>query len=202
MMDDDEVLAVVKRALSDVRMDRPVEAIERRGRARRRNRAMVAGGALAAVGALALAAPMAFGDSAPGPSGTAPQAAGGQEPVAFKLVNQTDGSVRLTLDYRKLLNPAALEKALDGAGIAAVVKDGVYCSPRKEQLPEAKQVFGTERAVTKDGSQIDLVIRPAKMPAGSVAYFSVFPTDKGEGNTKFAKFLVPKGAAMDCRTIG
>lgn len=61
-MNDDEVWNAVKQTLSDVQMDRPVEAIEQRGRARRRNRALfgvAAGGGLAAVTALALVLPMA-----------------------------------------------------------------------------------------------------------------------------------------------
>jgi hypothetical protein len=61
-MEDDEVLDAVKKTLASVQMDRPVEAIEQRGRARRRNRGVlgvVAGGGLAIVAALALAVPMA-----------------------------------------------------------------------------------------------------------------------------------------------
>lgn len=78
-MNDDEVLDAVKQTLSDVRMDRPVEAIERRGRTRRRNRTLIgaaAGGGLAAVAALVVILPMAAG------SGTGPAGPGAQPPGA------------------------------------------------------------------------------------------------------------------------
>ncbi|BCJ68551.1 hypothetical protein [Polymorphospora rubra] len=77
-MNDDEVWDAVKQTLSDVRMDRPVEAIEQRGRARRRKRhvfGVAAGGGVAAVAALALALPMATGSgTASAPTGPDNQA--------------------------------------------------------------------------------------------------------------------------------
>ncbi|MDG4786741.1 hypothetical protein O7626_12500 [Micromonospora sp. WMMD1102] len=93
-MNDDEVWDAVKQTLSDVRMDRPVEAIERRGRARRRRRGVfgvAAGGGIAAVAALALALPMATGSgTAPAPTGPDNQAAGSASPAPagdIKLVS-------------------------------------------------------------------------------------------------------------------
>lgn len=207
-MNDDEVLNAVKRTLSDVQMDRPVEAIEQRGRTRRRNRNLfgaVAGGGLAAVAALALALPMISGESGTAPADDTPVAAGtlpAMEPAAFSVAKQTDGSVKLTLDYRKILDPAALEKALAGAGIPAVVKAGVLCTPKGEQLPEAKDVFRIERVEEADGPRFDLVISPAKMPKGSIVYFSVFAVHKGGEYAKAAQYLVPKNAPMNCRSIG
>ncbi|TCB97272.1 hypothetical protein E0H26_13480 [Micromonospora zingiberis] len=77
-MNDDEVWDAVKQTLSDVQMDRPVEAIEQRGRARRRKRHVIgvaAGGGVAAVAALALVLPMAIGSgTAPAPTGPNNQA--------------------------------------------------------------------------------------------------------------------------------
>jgi hypothetical protein len=77
-MSDDEVWNAVKQTLSDVRMDRPVEAIEQRGRARQHRRRVLgiaAGGGVAAVTALALVLPMATGSgTAPGPTGPDNQA--------------------------------------------------------------------------------------------------------------------------------
>lgn len=87
-MNDDEVWDAVKQTLSDVQMDRPVEAIEERGRARRRKRRLfgvAASGGLAAVAALALAVSMAArpgeGPTEPdspaaAPVGAAPEATG------------------------------------------------------------------------------------------------------------------------------
>ncbi|MDG4832318.1 hypothetical protein O7627_23850 [Solwaraspora sp. WMMD1047] len=90
-MNDDEVWNAVKQTLSDVRMDRPVEAIEQRGRARRRRRRVVglaAGGGVAAVAALALVLPMATG------SGTAP-APTGQDDQAGVAAPASAGDTRL-----------------------------------------------------------------------------------------------------------
>jgi|SRR5882724_2328565 len=212
-MNDDEVLSTVRNTLSDVQMDRPVEAIEERGRARRRNRnltGVVAGGGLAVAAALAVALPIAGHQSGKAPTTSEPLAGGGATisapamvPAAFTLAKQTDGSVKLTLKPSKLLNPAALEKALAGAGIPAVVKAGVLCKPKGTELPEAKEVFGVQTTGTSDGSpEYDLVIKAAKMPQNSEVYFSVFALQKGEGYAKFGKSLVTKGAPMACRTIG
>lgn len=214
-MNDDEVLSAVRNTLSDVQMDRPVEAIEERGRTRRRNRnltGVVAGGGLAVAAALALVLPTVFHKAGAAPATSEPLAGGGaapvsapaMEPAAFTLATQADGSVKLTLKPNKLLNPAALEKALAGAGIPAVVKAGVLCEPKGATLPEAKEVFGVETTKgTGAGSpEYDLVIKAAKMPKNSEIYFSVFALQKGEGYAKFGKFLVTKGAPMACRTIG
>ncbi|MFB9448330.1 SigE family RNA polymerase sigma factor [Dactylosporangium vinaceum] len=112
-----------------------------------------------------------------------------------------DGSVELTLDYRKILDPATLEKALAGAGIPAVVKADVLCTPQGNELPETRQVFVVKKVVEDESSRYDLVINPSKMPAGSIVYFSVFPIHKGDGYAKAAQFLVPKDAQMNCRTV-
>jgi hypothetical protein len=208
-MNDDEVFDAMKKTLSDVQMDRPVESIEQRGRARRRNRGvvgLVAGGGLAAVAALALALPMASQQSSP----AAPAEAGGttgsttaMTPAAFTLVKQSNNTVKLTLDYKKILDPGALQSALSDAGIPAVVKKGELCEPKGEQLPQADKVFQTEQINWPDGSakQYDLVISPAKMPKNSVVYFSVFAIHPGGDYEKAGLFLVSKDAPMNCRTI-
>ncbi|BCY15508.1 hypothetical protein [Actinoplanes sp. L3-i22] len=210
-MNDDEVLNAVKQTLSDVQMDRPVEAIEERGRTRRRNRNLfgaVAGGGLAAVAALAVA----FSGGQSGtttPTTTQPLADGGtatsapaMETVGFTLAKATDGSVKVTLDPKKLLDPTVLEKALAGAGIPAVVKSGVLCEPKGAELPESDKVFQVKQVLTGGSSRYDLVINPTVMPKGSEVYFSVFSvTGSGDFN-KFGKSLVTKGAPMNCRKIG
>jgi hypothetical protein len=210
-MNDDEVFEAVKKTLSDVQMDRPVEAIEQRGRARKRNRgvfAAVAGGALAATAALALTLPGgSHHDGATTAAGANAGSKGTTAPVmrdaAFTLAKRADGSTELTLDPNQVLNPDALQKALSAAGIASVVKSGVLCTPKGDQLPQAKEVFSLKNATEKNGdTEIDLVIASDKMPAGSVVYFSVFPIRKGDSFDKVGYFLVEKNAAMNCRTIG
>jgi hypothetical protein len=203
-MRDDELLDMMKTTLSDVQMDRPVEAIEQRGRALRRNRGLlgvVAGGGLAAVAALALALPMASHRSGTAPAESGPVAGGSTpavEQAAFTVVKQTDGSVELVLDYWKILNPEALQKALTDAGIPAVVKADVVCTPTGKELPESNEVF---QAVTPDrrAYPYSLVIVPAKMPKNSVVHFSGFSAQKGTAYPQVAKFLVSKDDPMNCR---
>jgi hypothetical protein len=192
--------------------DRPIEAIEQRGRARRRNRGLfgvVAGGGLAAVAALALAVPMVSHHSGTVPAESGPVAGAstaGDTPAAqqaaFTVATQADGSVELTLDPKKILNPDALQKALADAGIPAVVKAGVLCTPKGKELPESKEVFRVKRVTAPDGSTFyDLIITPSKMPQNSVIYFSVFAVNKVSGYAKAAWPLVSKDDPMNCRPI-
>ncbi|GIJ11878.1 hypothetical protein ACFFMR_16390 [Micromonospora andamanensis] len=108
-MNDDEVWDAVKQTLSDVQMDRPVEAIEQRGRARRRRRqslGLAAGGGVAAVAALALALPMFTG------SGTAPTGpdnqAGATFPASAGNTRLVSLAANLTADNASLPGDASL----------------------------------------------------------------------------------------------
>lgn len=211
-MNDEEVLNAMRKTLSDVRMDRPVEAIEGRGRARRRNRGLLAaaaGGALAAVGAFALMVPLGSSNAGSAPAGdteaAGTAAAPAMEEVAFSVNKQTNGSVRLTLKSKLVINPEKLEKALAEAGVPAVVKAGELCTPKGDQLPQIKKVVGFEptKGVDEDGVSggSNWVISPAKMPEGSVLYFSAFPIRQGGDYAKVGLFLVEKDAAMYCRSV-
>ncbi|MGC4876311.1 hypothetical protein ACLQ26_08640 [Micromonospora sp. DT43] len=214
-MNEDEVLNAMRKTLSDVRMDRPVEAIEKRGRTRRRNQGVlgvVAGGGLAAVAALALALPIGSDPSGSAPAGgTAPAAPAGDatvpvmEPAAFSVAKLADGSVQLRLKSKQVINPDALEKALADAGVQAVVKAGVLCTPKGKELPQIKDVLTFERidGANEEGvfGDSEWVIAPAKMPKDSNLHFSVFPVHKGGDYAKVAWALVPKGAPMNCRSV-
>ncbi|MCZ7423610.1 hypothetical protein O7605_29300 [Verrucosispora sp. WMMA2121] len=106
-MNDDEVWDAVKQTLSDVQMDRPVEAIEQRGRARRRKRhvlGLAAGGGVAAVAALALALP--FG-TAPAPTGPDSQA-GAASPASAGNTRLVSLAANLTADNAALPGDASL----------------------------------------------------------------------------------------------
>ncbi|MEV0733176.1 hypothetical protein [Polymorphospora sp. NPDC050346] len=110
-MNDDEVWNTVKQTLSDVKMDRPVEEIEQRGRARRRKRnvfGVAAGGGVAAVAALALALPMATGSgTASAPTGPDHQAGSASTAPAdnIKLVSL---AASLTAENASLPGDASL----------------------------------------------------------------------------------------------
>ncbi|MFG3553007.1 hypothetical protein ACGGAQ_01320 [Micromonospora sp. NPDC047557] len=222
-MNEDEVLNAMRQTLSGVRMDRPVEAIEERGRARRRNRGVLgvaAGGGLAALAALALALALPIGSGLSGSSPAGNTAAGGtdapaasagvatapaMEPAAFSVVKQADGSVQVRLKSKQVINPEALEKALADAGVATVVKAGVLCTPEGKELPQIKDVLRFERidGANEDGvfGDSEWVITPAKMPKSSILHFSVFPVHKGGDYAKVAWALVPKDAPMNCRSV-
>ncbi|GIF47069.1 hypothetical protein Afe04nite_16080 [Asanoa ferruginea] len=192
------MLDAVKQTLSGVRMDRPIEAIEQRGRARRRRRnlfGLAAGGGAAAVAALALALPMAAQPPAAAPAAL--------QPSPFTLVRMSDDTVKLTLHWEQILDPAALQKALADAGIPAVVKANVLCVPKGRQLSGASQVSWTERVDWPDGSpkEYTLVIAPDKMPKNSRIYFSVFAVRPGGGFAKAAHFLVSDNDPMICHRV-
>ena len=195
-MNDDEVLATMKLAVPEVRMDRPVEEIVRRGRARRRNRAVfgVAGGGLAAVAALALILPIAGRQPASAPADSHPDP-GVMVPAGWTLDKAPDGKVKLSLNGEQFTNPDALRKALDGAGIPSAVKAGAYCKPVGAELPEAQDVYHVEITPTPDF--FTFIITPRQMPANSRLYFSVFHPRAGKG-AKSAVYLVSNKAAMNC----
>ncbi|MFY1691951.1 hypothetical protein [Plantactinospora sp. WMMB782] len=111
-MNDDEVWDAVKQTLSDVRMDRPVEAIEQRGRARRRRRrvfGLAAGGGVAAVAALALTLPMATGSgTTPAPTGPDNRAAGAGTPAPVGDIKLVSLAASLTAENAALPGDASL----------------------------------------------------------------------------------------------
>jgi len=206
-MNDDEVWDAMRRTVSPVRLDRPVEEILRRGRAWRRNRTAfgVAGGGLAAVAAaaaVAVALPTAGAQPAKAPAAEA--ATGATAPVAmvpagWTLSKAPDSTVKLTLSSKQIQDPEALQRALAGAGIPAAVKTHVRCVPKKAELPQADKVYRAE--VKAPDYKFEFVITPREMPAGSRLYFSLFhPLD----STKLGKVdvaLVSEDDPMICKRM-
>jgi len=197
-MNDDEVLGAMKLAVSEVRMDRPVEDIMRRGSARRRNRTAfgVAGGGLAVVAALAIALPIANGQQ----PATAP-AAGAAGPVAmvpagWTLDKLADNKVKLIMTGEQVTTPDVLQNALADAGIHAAVKVGVHCTPKAAELPQADKVYRTE--VLPPDYKFTFIITPKGMPENSRLYFSLFNPRGGPKPAKFDVFLVSNDAPMNC----
>ena len=205
-MNDNEVLDAMKQTVSPVQLDRPVEEILRRGRARRRNRtaAGLAGGGLAAVAALALTltaanfqpAKDAVGRAA-APPAAATSAPAKMVPVGWTLSRASDSQVKLALSGEQILDPDALQRALDEAGIHAVIKTRVLCTPKNAELPEANAVYRT--AVEPPDYQYTFIITPAKMPAGSRLYFSIFNPLGGKKLAKVAVALVSNDDPMICK---
>ena len=197
-MNDDEVLGAMKRAVSEVRMDRPIEDIMRRGSARRRNRTAfgVAGGGLAAVAALAIALPMVSSrQPATAPAGaTAGPVA--MVPAGWTLDKLADNKVKLIMTGEQVRTPDVLQNALADAGIHAAVKVGVLCTPKGAELPQADKVYRTE--VAPPDYKFTFIITPQAMPENSRLYFSLFDPRGRQKLTKFAVFLVSNDAPMNC----
>jgi len=205
-MNDDDVLDAMKQTVSPVQLDRPVEEILRRGRARRRNRtaAGLAGAGLAAVAALALAVPTASSQpakDAAGQAATPPASVASTPakmvPVGWTLSKASDTQVKLVLNGEQTLDPDALQRALDETGIHAVIKTRVLCTPKNAELPEANAVYRS--AVEPPDYQYAFIITPAKMPEGSRLYFSIFNPLGGEKLAKVAVALVSNDDPMICK---
>jgi len=209
-MNDDEVWDAMRQTVSPVRLDRPVEDIMRRGRARRRNRTAfgVAGGGLAGVAALAaLAFALPSAGEQPTEAPTA-AAAGPVEastpvemvPVGWTLSKTPDSKVKLTLSSKQIQDPEALQRALAGAGITAAIKTHVHCVPRNAELPQADQVYRAE--VKAPDYQFEFIIMPTAMPEGSRLYFSLFHPLDPEKLGKVDVALVSKDDPMICKRMG
>ena len=198
-MNDDEVLGAMKRAVSEVRMDRPIEDIMRRGSARRRNRTAfgVAGGGLAAVAAaIAIALPMTNSQqvaTAPADGAAGPVA---MVPAGWTLDKLADNKVKLIMTGEQVRTPDVLQNALTDAGIHAAVKVGVHCTPKGAELPQADKVYRTE--VAPPDYKFAFIITPKAMPENSRLYFSLFNPRGGQNLAKFDVFLVSSDAPMNC----
>ena len=209
-MNDDEVWDAMRQTVSPARLDRPVEDILRRGRARRRNRTAfgVAGGGLAAfaaVAAVAFALPSAGGQPTEAPTAAAAgpvksTAPVEMEPVGWTLSKAPDSKVKLTLSSKQIQDPEALQRALAGAGIPAAVKTHVRCVPRNAELPQADQVYRAE--VRAPDYKFEFIITPTKMPKGSRLYFSLFHPLDPEKLGKVDVALVSKDDPMICKRMG
>ncbi|MFI7606667.1 hypothetical protein ACIBTV_16220 [Micromonospora sp. NPDC049366] len=197
-MNDERVVEELRRSVADVRMTRPLDRIEHRGRQRRRNRGLLGavggGGAVVVIAGLALALPAA----APAPEvSTAGGPSGGASltPVAFEVKRQADQTVELIL-RDEVTDPQALRAALASADVPAQVEIGKRCTPVGAELPEAEKVYRTE--VAAPGYEFALVITPKAMPAGSELMFSIFRPNPAAKGHKMDAALVARGADMTC----
>jgi hypothetical protein len=125
--------------------------------------------------------------------------------VAFTVTRQADSTVKLTVQLSQLFDPTALQQALAGAGIPAVVRTGADCTPQKGELPEAGEVYRVEQVAPTDGPVPPwvFVITPEKMPKNSRLYFSFSTTGEGHAQRGKGTFaLVADDDPMNCRAVG
>jgi len=122
--DDDDVLRRAREALPGSHMGIPVEKIMAVGRSRRHRRfaaLSVTGTAAAAAVAVGVAGVLGAGGH------VAPVTRGTIRTAAFTLVSNANGTDTLTLTGGQAFNPGALQRALNKAGIRALVTSGQLC---------------------------------------------------------------------------
>jgi hypothetical protein len=188
----DEILESVKEGFAPVRMDRPLEAIEARGRAYRRNRMLTGLGVMGLVVGLGVALVLPTTDLAAHRDDNVAQTAvatptHGQrmEHVSFTLTSTADGTVTVTVK-QAAADPKALEKALAGAGITAMVRVNEACGTRTplpaNQLEDIVQL-GSRGASAPSSAPSSrrpstLTIDGTRMPKDATLFVSLFVDDK------------------------
>jgi hypothetical protein len=200
-MNDDDMLATmrssltsVKDSLTDVHMDRPLEAITGRARARWLRRG------LPGAGAAGLALGIGLALTSPG----GPRAGTGGPPAARSVhvnlaawsVNTTPaGQVNVTI--RELKDPARLSKTLADAGVPVMLTSGRVCDTGYQaQLSRVLHKLG-------GSGDVVLTINPAAMPAGTKVVIGIGTFRKGSEHFLAAAFgMIKDGAPLACPGVG
>lgn len=189
-MDDNDLLAAVRRDFAGVRMTTRADAILADGAAlrRRRHRRRAYGAGATALAAVAAVSAVAL---TPGSSGTG--VTGNAQLTAWTVQKQPDGSVDVTI--RDVLNIAGLQRELNAEGVPAVV----YAGERNPPGCVNTKASGHMSAVVDPGPRTDdafFVIHPAAIPAGSELLLDVFWANvPQDGAKRMAAFGVKRGRA-------
>lgn len=192
-MNDDEMLAAMRRSLTTVKdsltnvhLDRPAEAIIGQARSRRLRRVLPG----IAVGGLALGIGLAL--ALPG----SPSAA---RPVHVNLeawsVNTTSAGL-INVTIRELKDPAQLRQTLADAGVPVRLTFGQVCTPASGNLPELSQVLHK----MPGRGDVVLAINPAAMSAGTELVIGIGKFQPGSTVSPAAAFgLMRVGSQLDCQ---
>jgi hypothetical protein len=161
MMNDNELIALVRDQRGKVEMTTSVDLIISRGRAvRARRRVPAVAGALAVAAGAAVAATALVPSSHQGNSQS-----GTTQLAAWTVSRQADGEVDVTI--RELRDPTGLAAALHTDGVPAYV---AFADPVPAQCKEYPASQSRLRAIyqfrQRDGNAA-LVIHPAAIPAGA-----------------------------------
>jgi hypothetical protein len=171
---DSEMTRQLRDSLSGIRVSgQPaLGEIMSHGRAHRRRRVLRTAGAgaasVAAISALTLGLTGAFG-------GTAATSGAGTtiREAAFTLTANSNGTDTLTLNKDQVFNPAALQQALAGNGIPALVE--TYTPGLKTTacrfLPQQDAAKVVSDTAAPDHTLSTMTINPAAIPAGSELFF-------------------------------
>lgn len=196
-MNNHDVLSVVRDGLSTIDMDTPAETLIAAGNARRRRRRLygvAAAGALFAAG-LGMAVPALSTGSTPATNPASQPAAA--QLAAFRLAANGDGTDTLTLPKSQAVDPDALRRALDNAGIPALIRVGSFCHSRTDP-PGLDQVLA---ARTEDGTVV-LVITPSAIPSGAELSFGFKPKSDPGTKERVQFGLTWSSGPQICETFG
>jgi hypothetical protein len=210
-LNDTAVLSAVRESISGLPMPMApgLEAIEARGRARRRRR--VGGLSLAAAGACAaLVAGLAGGSPAVRPAhqaGPAPaHHASAVQLVAFTVANGPGGTTTLTLYPGQVADPSAVRQALAEHGIPALVTAGQFCRTAVQPAPGVGGVVtlsGPKQIQVPASGQPNprpgpIVINGSRIPSG--VELSIGYRQNAQQN-EISFTLIVTGAPLTCTSI-
>lgn len=175
MNEHDDVICQLRQSFSGLRMDRPVEQVFARGRARRRRQLTALTGAATATTGAAAAVTLALGTGAPaGPGHHVPPSPAPASLAAFSVTSGPGTSTTLILrkgpQYR--LDPAALRRALARHGIPALVTVGTFC----RTAPGTTASSGQFKTPAKAAPGSATVLNGRAMPPGTRLSIGYFPS--------------------------
>jgi len=176
----------------------PLAAIAARGRSHRRSRHSGVAGLLVAGAAAGAALTVALAGSASTGNDALPALKHGTThppreiaTASYTLISDTSGKVKLTIDPRKLFNPARLQSDLARFGIPAKVTDGRFCTSDPQPL-------GLRRIVTmRIGPPQTITFDPSVIPAGTELSFGRFPLKLG---AQMVSIALIKASSYSCST--
>jgi hypothetical protein len=178
-MTDSAELRELRESLTGVALPEPpaLEAIRARGRARRRHRLSGVAG-LIVTGAVAGSALTLVLAGRPGGApfhrSTRTSIPGTIRTPSYTLVSDTSGTVRLTINPKKLFDAAALQSDLARFRIPAKVTAGSFCSSDPEPAGLSQVVsMGTRRRQT-------ITFHPSAIPDGTELSFGNFQLRSGQ----------------------
>jgi hypothetical protein len=174
---ENELRRVLARAAADIpdleqARQRLLQRNYRPGRGHRRLAAGITAATAAAALVLGLGLSGAFGSAPARGTGTIRTA-------AFTLVEHANGTATLTINPSVLLDPSALQSALQQDGIPALVTSGSFCSSHPALAGFSQVVSFPLLKLLGPGEHhlrgpITITINPAAMPAGTELSFGVF----------------------------
>jgi hypothetical protein len=208
-MSENELLDEVRQTLSAVHMNRPVAAIMRRGRDRRRMRALagVASGGLAVlVGAALAVSTLTEATSVPSQPVSAQGGVGTSgtprvELAAWTVDVLSDKTVRVTLRRADFADVSVLEAKLSEAGVPAFVRSNSQCVVHGKTTAPGSNIVTQKAADDLGNWPLVYTIQPAAIPAGGHLVLTAYPEIKTDPRMPVPAnvFLAAAGTTVTCK---